>query len=247
MVSSITPGTTGAATLGLDPRFSKHHNRSGGADQAGVANDQVTITDAASWRAVRESVNGGVSQLQQTLALGDDARDFLGQVQTLASSSDPDAQGQLDQLISDYSAKISGAVQSGVSLAAGDDLSVQAEPGAPPVMVSGVDLSLKSNPSSSDVIKVASDAKVGADTADAARASQLSLNGELERLSDMLNALQAHQGFVGAAEGVAPNVNGDLDADSARLVALQVQQGLASIGGSIATADPSAVLALFKS
>jgi len=248
MVSSITPGATGASALGVDPRFTKHHQRAGGAeDGSSAANDQVTVSDAASWRAVGQSVNAGLDQLRQTLALGDDARDFLSQVQTLASSDDPDAQSQLDQVISDYSAKAASAVQGGATLAAGQDVSVQAEPGAPAVVIAGLDLTLKSNPSSSDVITVASGAQVGADTADAARASQLSLNSGLERLSDTLNALQAHQGFVGAAENVASNVRTDLDADSARLLALQVQQGLASVGGGVVNVEPQAVLALFKS
>ena len=67
----------------------------------------------------------------------------------------------------------------------------------------------------------------------------------MTRLLDSVRALEAHQGFLGAAE--AANVRGDLDADTARLLALQVRQGLEKTGGvAIANAEPQAVLALFK-
>ncbi|MEJ0059510.1 MAG: hypothetical protein WDM79_08050 [Terricaulis sp.] len=70
----------------------------------------------------------------------------------------------------------------------------------------------------------------------------------LERLSEALRALEAHQGFLGAAQGAAnANVRTDLDADAARLLALQVRQGLDAAGGAaIANVEPQAVLALFR-
>jgi hypothetical protein len=72
------------------------------------------------------------------------------------------------------------------------------------------------------------------------------LQEAMTRLLDAMRALEAHQGFLGAAEGAA-NVRSDLDADSARLLALQVRQGLEAAGSaSIANVEPQAVLSLFR-
>jgi hypothetical protein len=60
-----------------------------------------------------------------------------------------------------------------------------------------------------------------------------------------MRSLEAHQGFLGAAE--AASVRSDLDADSARLMALQVRQGLESANNlAIANTEPQAVLSLFR-
>ena len=62
-----------------------------------------------------------------------------------------------------------------------------------------------------------------------------------------VRGLEAHQGFLGAAENSVAGVRRDLDADSARLLALQVRQGLEGAGPSpIANVEPQAVLALFR-
>jgi hypothetical protein len=66
------------------------------------------------------------------------------------------------------------------------------------------------------------------------------------RLLDSARALEAHQGFLGAAEGAA-GMGAALDADGARLMALQVRQSLEALGAaSIANVEPQAVLALFR-
>jgi hypothetical protein len=70
------------------------------------------------------------------------------------------------------------------------------------------------------------------------------LHDAMSRLVDAARALEAHQGFLGAAEAGA---RGDFDADGARLLALQVRQGLEAVGGApIANAEPQAVLSLFR-
>jgi len=110
-----------------------------------------------------------------------------------------------------------------------------------------VDLRLKSEPGVTDVIGVSLEAQL--DDAGLGQAVQRSLDtlqDSMNRLIDSARALEAHQGFLGAAEG-AMGVRNDLDAESARLLALQVRQGLQSLGGaSIANAEPQAVLTLFR-
>jgi len=72
------------------------------------------------------------------------------------------------------------------------------------------------------------------------------LQEEMSRLLEQVRALEAHQGFLGAAESAAA-VRGDLNADTARLLALQVRQGLQAAGApSIANVEPQAVLSLFR-
>ncbi|HVZ99077.1 MAG TPA: hypothetical protein VG841_02045 [Caulobacterales bacterium] len=247
MVSSITPGTTGVATLGVDPRFSKHHPRSERADGSAEAGaDRVQLSDAASWRAASDSVAAGLDQIRQALSLGEEAKDFLDRMQSLANSDDPSAPGQLAELVSRFAERVDAAVTGGLGVVAGKDVSVQAEPNSPPVAIAGADLRLKSDPQPGDVFSFSSDAAIGPDLADAVRASRTALNAELDRLADAARALETHQGFLGAA--ASGGVRGDLDADSARLLALQVRQGLNDLGGaSIVNVEPQAVLALFKS
>jgi hypothetical protein len=70
------------------------------------------------------------------------------------------------------------------------------------------------------------------------------LQEAMGRLVDSARSLEAHQGFLGAAEAGA---RGDFDADGARLLALQIRQGLEAAGGmNIANAEPQAVLSLFR-
>ncbi|HVY83942.1 MAG TPA: hypothetical protein VG943_02325 [Caulobacterales bacterium] len=246
MVSSITPGATGANALGVDTLFTRHTRRPGQASDANANGDLVQLGDAANWRAASDSVSAGLSQIQQTLDIGEDAKDFLSQVQSLANSDDPDAQSQLKDLLTSFAARVDAAVKGGLGLIAGGDLSVQAEPGAAPLTIAGLDLRVSDSSQSGGVFSFSSQAQVGPQLADAARASRDTLNAGLDRLTDAARSLQAHQGFLGAA--TANGVNGDLDADSARLLALQVSQGLSDLGGgAIVNVAPQSVLALFKS
>ena len=81
-------------------------------------------------------------------------------------------------------------------------------------------------------------------TLQAAQKSMENLQAAMGRLVDSARALEAHQGFLSAAEAGA---RGDFDADGARLLALQVRQGLEAAGAvSIANAEPQAVLSLFR-
>jgi hypothetical protein len=244
MVSSILPGATSAAALGVDPRFSRQSAAQSQTRSQASEGDRVELSPAA-LSATRDSVRAGIAQVQETLALGHDAQSMLVQVQAMAREGGV-SQSDLDALLQSYAQRADGAVSRGVSLASGEDLSIQAEPGAGGVTIAGVDLRLKANPSDSDIIAVPADAS--ADDPSLAATAQKSLDAlqtAMNRLMDSARSLEAHQGFLGAAEG-AGNVH-DLDADSARLMALQVRQGLQAAGVSaIANVEPQSVLALFK-
>jgi len=239
MVSSILPGTTGAGALGVDTRtlrpMTPAQQRR---DEPNVQGDRVELS-AASLAAARESVRAGVAEVHEALALGHEAQAMLVKVQALAKSGD---QGDLDATLAQYAAKLDAAEARGARVAAGQEVAVQAEPGGAPVTIPGVDLRL-----GGAVIAVAA----GAQAADAglaalAQRSLDALQGEMSKLLESARALEAHQGFLGAAE-LALGVRGDLDADSARLLALQVRQGLQAAGAtSIANAEPQAVLSLFR-
>lgn len=239
MVSSILPGTTGAGALGVDTRtlrpMTPAQQRR---DEPNVQGDRVELS-AASLAAARESVRAGVVEVHEALALGHEAQAMLVKVQALAKSGD---QGDLDATLAQYAAKLDAAEARGARVAAGQEVAVQAEPGGAPVTIPGVDLRL-----GGAVIAVAA----GAQAADAglaalAQRSLDALQGEMSKLLESARALEAHQGFLGAAE-LALGVRGDLDADSARLLALQVRQGLQAAGAtSIANAEPQAVLSLFR-
>jgi hypothetical protein len=115
------------------------------------------------------------------------------------------------------------------------------------VVIDGVDLALKADPTRADVIGVPAEAQAN-DPAlpQAVQRSMEKLQEAMTRLLESVRALEAHQGFLGAVEGAA-NVRGDLDADSARLLALQVRQGLEAVGApAIANVEPQAVLSLFR-
>jgi hypothetical protein len=115
------------------------------------------------------------------------------------------------------------------------------------VQIDGVDLTLKSDPDGDDVIGVSSQAQANdPGLPQSVQRSMEKLQDAMGRLLESVRALEAHQGFLGAVEGVA-NVSNDLDADGARLLALQVRQGLEASGASaIANVEPQAVLSLFR-
>lgn len=244
MVSSIVPGATGAGALAVDPRLSRSAAPTPQqVREQAVQGDRVEVGGAAAWTAARESVREGLNQVQQALAAGHEAQAMLVQVQNLARSGG--AQAELASLMQAYAERIEALSAQGAHVAIGEDVAVHAEPGSPPVVVHGVDLRLKDAPGADDLIQVARDASVDdADLAQAAQRSLENLQGAMEKLFNAARALEAHQGFLSAAE-VAGAANADLDADGARLLALQVSQGLAG-RGAIANVEPQAVLALFK-
>lgn len=238
MVSSIVPGAS-ANTLGVDTRFARaaQPQRHDGALQG----DKVELSPAAI-NTARESVRAGMSQIHEALAAGHDAQAMLVKVQELAKSGD---QAGLAVLLSSFSQRVDAAIGRGAQVLAGEDVAVQAEPGAASVTIPGVDLRLKREPALSDLMQVSADAQASdVELAQAAQKSMENLQDAMSRLVDAARALEAHQGFLGAAEAGA---RGDFDADGARLLALQVRQGLEAVGGApIANAEPQAVLSLFR-
>lgn len=244
MVSSILPGATSVTTLGVDPRFTRQGSVASQAQQQSSSGDRVELSSAA-LSATQESVRSGITQIQETLALGHEAQSMLVQVQAMAREGSV-SQDDLNALLQSYAQRANATIGRGVALAAGEDLSVQAEPGAGGVTIGGVDLRLKSNPADGDILSVSADANASDPSlASSAQKSLDALQTAMNRLLDASRSLEAHQGFLGAAQG-AGSVR-DLDADGARLLALQVRQGLQGAGvGAIANVEPQSVLALFK-
>lgn len=232
MVSSIVPGASGSHTLGVDSRYARPAPPQRRDDAA--QGDKVELSGAAIAGA-RESVRAAMAQIHEALAAGHDAQAMLVKAQALSKSGDAAA---LADALAAFSQRIDAAIGRGAALLAGEEVAVQAEPGAAPVTVHGVDLRL-----GGEVLLVSAEA--GAEeTVAAAQKSMENLQAAMARLVDSARALEAHQGFLGAAEAGA---RGDFDADGARLLALQVRQGLEAAGGlSIANAEPQAVLSLFR-
>ncbi len=234
MVSSIVPGANGAQSLGVDARFTRptQPQRRDDATQG----DKVELSSAAISNA-RESVRAGMSQVHEALAAGHDAQAMLVKIQAQAKAGD---QAGLADTLAAFGQRVDSAIGRGAVVLAGEDVAVQAEPGGSAVTIPGVDLRLDSS-----VLLVSGDAQVSdASLSQAARKSMENLAEAMGRLVDSARALEAHQGFLAAAEAGA---RGDFDADGARLLALQVRQGLDAVGGmSIANAEPQAVLSLFR-
>lgn len=233
MVSSIVPGASNTNTLGVDTRFSRTAQPQ--RREEAVGGDKVELSSAAISGA-RESVRSAMAQVHEALAAGHDAQSMLVKLQSLAKSGD---QAGVTDLLSAFSQRIDSAIGRGAVVLAGQDVGVQAEPGAVETTISGVDLRL-----GGATLSVSADASADDATVQAAQKSMENLQASMGRLVDSARALEAHQGFLGAAEAGA---RGDFDADGARLLALQVRQGLEAAGGvSIANAEPQAVLSLFR-
>lgn len=233
MVSSIVPGASGQQTLGVDTRYARPAQPQRRDDA--VQGDKIELSGAAIADA-RASVRAGMSQVHEALAAGHDAQAMLVKAQALAKSGDTAA---LTDLFAGFGQRIDAAIGRGAFVLAGEDVAVQAEPGSAPVTIPGVDLRLGGG-----VLLVSADAEANEATLQAAQKSMENLQEVMGRLVDSARALEAHQGFLGAAEAGA---RGDFDADGARLLALQVRQGLEAAGGvSIANAEPQAVLSLFR-
>jgi hypothetical protein len=243
MVSSIVPGATSAGALGVDTRYTRAQQSAAEPRETAANADRVELS-AASLASARESVREGVAHLQETLGLGREAMSMLLKAQGVARGEG--SQADLDAALNGFTERLEAAVARGSRLARGEDVAVHAEPGAPPVVLHGVDLRLKAAPTADDIISVPADARV--DDAALAEEAQRSLDRLQEAMStllDSMRALEAHQGFLGAVESAG--VRRDLDTDGARLLALQVRQGLETAGASaIANVEPQAVLTLFR-
>src|SRR5688572_16519054 len=242
MVTINPAATSGASALAIETRTTTRPTLSPlpRENSEARASDSVEVSDAAAWRAARDSVREGVSQVRTALSIGEEAQAFLAKVQELAKSDDPNAEDELTRLATECCSRVDAVIKGGGILAAGGSISVQAEPGSAPLSIAGLDLTLGGG-----LIKLGLEDTL-AEAGDAARTSLPGLQGGLDRLTEALRGLEAHQGFLGAAE-IAVNANlRDLDADSARLLALQVRQELDASGGAIANVEPQAVLSLFR-
>lgn len=243
MVSSITPnGTAGASALGVDQRLARPNVAAQQQQRPTSAGDSVELS-RATISASRESVRNGIAQVQEALALGHDAQAMLVQINAATKSG---SQADLQSALATFAQRLEAAIARGAALVTGGQVTVQAEPGASALSIDGVDLQLKTDPNEDDVLGVSTEAQADDPALPQAVLKSLEkLQEAMTRLLDSVRSLEAHQGFLGAAE--AANVRGDLDADTARLMALQVRQGLEKSGGvAIANAEPQAVLALFK-
>ncbi|MBX3430221.1 MAG: hypothetical protein KF779_11635 [Hyphomonadaceae bacterium] len=233
MVSSIVPGASNNNTLGVDTRYSRPTQPQRRDDA--VEGDKVELSSAA-LSGARESVRTAMAQVHEALAAGHDAQAMLVKLQALAKSGD---KAGVTDLLSAFGQRVDAAIGRGAFVLAGQDVSVQAEPGAAETTIAGVDLRL-----GGDTLLVSADASADEATVQLAQKSMENLQAAMGNLVDSARALEAHQGFLGAAEAGA---RGDYDADGARLLALQVRQGLEAAGGvSIANAGPQAVLSLFR-
>lgn len=243
MVSSIVPGAAGASALNVEQRFARSANGAPQHREETLRSDTVELSSSA-LAAARESVRAGIAQVHEVLALGHEAQAMLVQVQAAAKSG---SQADLDAALAAFTGRLDAAIARGASLASGGQVSVQADPGSAPVTIEGVDLSLKAKPTADHVISVSSIASASDPALPAAvQRSMEKLQDAMMRLADSVRALEAHQGFLGAAEG-ATHVRSDLNADTARLMALQVRQGLQAAGSApIANVEPQAVLSLFR-
>lgn len=245
MVTSILPGAAGVGSPGVDTSFPRSAAPSPKPDQNLAPKDRVELSGGA-LAAVRESVREGVAQAHAALAIGHDARAMLVNLQALMRNGG--SQSDADALLSAFASRVEDAIAQGNSLSAGQDMQVQAEPGAAPVTISGADLRLKQDPGESDILAVAKNARLDDPTLPQALQQSLeALQTAMTDLLDTVRSLDAHQGFLGVAENSALGVRHDLNAEGARLLALQVRQGLEAVGSMpITNVTPQAVLALFK-
>ncbi|MET0183322.1 MAG: hypothetical protein ABW199_10590, partial [Caulobacterales bacterium] len=227
-------GGISSGALGIDTRVTARPQLTLPQRAAANTNDSAEVSGAAStWSASRESIDDGLAALDLALAAGREALTRLNQIGERARN-DQNAQVEIDAYVSGLNAAQSG-------LLFGDDLSVAAEPGAQALTIEGADFRIGGR------ISVPADASSisPADLAKAAQDGAAALQEHLTRLENASRELQAHSGFVSAAES-AIGARSDLSADGARLLALQVRQGLDQSGLAIANAQPQAVLSLFR-
>ncbi len=234
MVSTVTPN--GGPNGGLSVQVSNLEAR---APRTQLSLPQKPLGDAASssisdtqaaWRAARQSVDQGLDALDLALGAGRDALALLNRIGEKARAGE-DAQD-------DIAAYDTLLRTSGAGLLLGEDLIVSAEPGGAAIVIAGLDaragaaVSLPAQGAEADLARAAQDGAV-------------LLQAHLTRLEGAARGLDSHAGLLAAAERGASGVRLDVDADAARLMALQVRQGLEA-GGAIISAEPQAVLSLFR-
>jgi flagellin len=206
----------------------------------------------------RAALGKASGSLDLALAAGREAANIVSQMRDLAraaSAGDDAARAGADQtfkaLLQRYDQVVGSAIDAGADVLAGQSLSLEVDPDAPPITVQGFDLRLKADPGAEDVLRLSTGASLAdqSSAASAARDADSSLariDIALGRLSGASQKLAAHDGFLGALDkAVANDVIPDLDAESARLTALQVRQTLSASQSAIANAAPSTLLSLF--
>lgn len=244
MVNSVAPGALGVNISGVVAGEARA-TREGVVADANTAKADSVMVSKAPLVSARESVLEALRQVELARDLARDAHALAVTAQNAARGEA--SQADLDAAVTVYARKFEVARAEGGVLIAGQDVVVQAEPGAAALVIGGADMGLAADPADTAVIQVsqgvaAEDPKL----AEAAQASLERLQAVLGRLSESAKALSAHHQFLGAAEA-ALGARADLSADSARLLALQVRQGLEqSPGVAIANFEPQSVLALFR-
>ena len=242
MVSSIVPGATGLGSLGVDARLTRQTAPAQSNNADAAKTDRVDVGRGLLGRGARKRAQRalpGASGARRR----PEAQSMLAQAQALARSGG--AQQDLDALMRNYAERLEAILGQGGGVATGQNIAIHAEPDAAPLIVQGADMRLKAEPGEADVLAFSSQAKItDADLNQALQRSFERLQTAMDKLFASARGLEAHQGFLNAAEA-ANAANADLDADSARLTALQVAQGLAG-RGAIANVEPQAVLTLFK-
>lgn len=246
MVNSVAPGALGVNPSSIFATEPRHGRASSDADAVDTASktDSVSLSRAP-LSSARVSVIEALRQVELAREVAREAQALLVAVQ--GAGQGEGSQAALDQALATYAQKVELARADGGVLLVGEDVPVQAEPGASGLVIGGADLQLKVRPSEGGIIQVPLNARAGdPSTAAAAQVSLDRLQAVVGRLSDSAKALEAHERVLSVAEaGVGARV--DLNADSARLMALQVRQGLEQAPSvSIANSEPQAVLALFR-
>jgi flagellin len=261
MVSSVQPLPYAA------PNPAANANRPVGADANARPAPQVDRMDAGqSYRGdiatAQATLTDARGKLDLALAAGREGAGILSQLRDVAraaangdaaTSAASAASGDtFKALLQKYDQVVSGAVDGGAGILAGQSLTLTVDPDAAPIDVQGYDMRLKAQPGAEDVLRLSSDANIGdaASAASAARDSEASLarmDTALGRLSAAAQKLGSHASFLSALDSsVANAVSPDLDAEGARLTALQVRQSLAGANGAIANSSPSGLLGLFR-
>lgn len=245
MVNSVAPGALGVNIAGVVAGEARAARPTFDADASvETKTDSVTLSKAPLVSA-RESVREALRQVELARDLARDAHALVATAQNAARGEI--SQADLDAALAAYERKFALARADGGALIAGQDVVVQAEPGAAALVIGGADLELAADPAETAVIQVSRGASVAEESlSEAAQRTLDRLQAVTARLGESAKALAAHEQFLGAAEA-ALGARGDLNADSARLLALQVRQGLEqSPGVAIANVEPQSVLALFR-
>ncbi|MBI1252284.1 MAG: hypothetical protein GC189_12530 [Alphaproteobacteria bacterium] len=194
------------------------------------------------WRAAREAVARRLTSLDLALGAGPEGAAALGAARDAAADGDADA---FAQALARYSVVIDSAIAAGAGVLGGEDISVQADPNGPPIVIEGEDFRIGAE--AGEIIKIDADATPGAETAIALQDSLRAFQAALVRFGEAAQRLQAHEELLGVAQrSISAQVKPDLDVETARLLALQVSQGLAGANAAIAASESHSVLSLFR-